>query len=404
MKKIIVTLCAAISFFTLITIQAETVTPVPSNQTSARPIPQTPRPTILIPPAPNLNLSGYALMDANSGQIIGSKNLDTRLEPASLTKLMTLYIAATALKTGQIHLEDQVRVSENAWKTGGSRMFIKVGSLVPVKDLIQGIVVASGNDATTALAEFIGGTQDSFVNLMNQTAQRLGMNNTHYADPSGLPLPGHYSTPHDLALLARAIIKDYPEYYEWYKQKWITYNNIKQPNRDRLLWRDPTVDGLKTGHTEGAGYCLISSAQRDGMRLIAVVMGAPNDSGRANDSQGLLNYGFRFYRSHKIYDANQALVQPRTYLGKHKTSSLGLARDLYVTTPVGQSKNIQITVTLNDKRLKAPIVKNDSYGHVNVLINGNLVNTESLIALQDNPTGGFFTRMIDHVIYAVKRW
>ena len=252
---------------------------------------------VIIPSAPNIDAKGYVLMDVNSGYIIAEKNPDKRMAPASLTKLMTLYIIAQALKNGQIHLDDKVRISKKAWQMGGSRMFVKVGTYVPVEKLVQGIIVASGNDATLAMAQYIGGGESTFVSMMNQVASQLGMKNTHYTDSNGLPAPDHYSTPLDIAKLSRAWILNFPEYYPWFKQKWIVYDGIRQPNRNRLLWRDPSVDGMKTGHTKEAGYCLVASAKREGMRLLSVVMGAPTDSLRATESESLVK--LRFSRSYQ---------------------------------------------------------------------------------------------------------
>ncbi|MBN2690058.1 MAG: D-alanyl-D-alanine carboxypeptidase [Gammaproteobacteria bacterium] len=364
--------------------------------TTAAPI-AAPAPTpALIPNPPTLSAKGYVLMDANSGNIIAQKNANERMAPASLTKLMTLYIIADELQQGRIQLDDQVRISKKAWQMGGSRMFVKVGTKVPVKLLIQGIIVASGNDATYAMAEYIGGTEQAFVDLMNQTAKALGMTNTHFSDCNGLPKPDHYSTPMDLAKLTRAIIQNYPEYYHWFSQKWINYNNIKQPNRNRLLWRDPSVDGLKTGHTEEAGYCLISSAMRNGMRLISVVMGTPTDSARANESEALLTYGFRFFETHKLYDPNTAVMTPRVWFGQHKKVGLGLINGLYVTIPIGQYKNINVNTTL-DGKLTAPITKGQQYGTVTVTLNGKPINTQPLVALSDDQKGGIVSRLIDHI-------
>jgi serine-type D-Ala-D-Ala carboxypeptidase (penicillin-binding protein 5/6) len=367
----------------------------PSIQSNAS-IPAVAAPT-LIPSPPEVDAKGYILIDANSGYIIAQKNADIRMPPASLTKLMTLYIVADSLRSGRIHLEDNVHVSEKAWRTGGSRMFIKVGTDVPVDLLIQGIAIASGNDATIAMAEFIAGSDDSFAGLMNQTAAKLGMNNTHYTDSNGLPSPDHYSTPSDMARLARAWIQHFPEYYPWFSQKWFVYNNIKQPNRNRLLWQDSSVDGLKTGHTDEAGYCLVVSAKRNGdMRLISVVMGSESDKGRTNASQALVNYGFRFFETHKIYSANTMLTKPRTWYGKENTTDLGIARDLYVTVPYGQYKNIKVTLTPDDS-LHAPILKGKSYGKVMVTLNDKVVAEEPLAALQDNPECGFFSRMMERI-------
>lgn len=352
----------------------------------------------LIPSPPEVDAKGYMLIDANNGYIIAQKNADMRMPPASLTKLMTLYIIADSLRNGRIHLEDNVHVSEKAWRTGGSRMFIQVGTDVPVDMLIQGIAVSSGNDATIAMAEHIAGSDEAFSNLMNQTAESLGMINTHYTDSNGLPSPNHYSSPADIAKLTRAFIQYFPEFYPWFSQKWFSFNNIKQPNRNRLLWQDSTVDGLKTGHTDEAGYCLAASAKRNGdMRLISVVMGSKSDKTRTKASQALLNYGFHFFESHKVYAANTALSTPRTWYGKKKTSELGVDHDLYVTVPTGQYKNVKIDIVTNDK-LKAPIIKGQAYGHITVTLNGQILLQEPLVAIKDNPKCGFFARIIERII------
>lgn len=358
--------------------------------------PQPASPPTLVPPPPNIDAKGYILMDANTGMILAQKNMDEHLQPASLTKLMTLYLTFQALQSGQIHLTDSVRISKEAWQIGGSRMFLKVGSHVPVEQLIQGIIVASGNDACVAISQYIAGTQDTFAQLMNQTAARLGMTNSHFVDPTGLPRPEHYSTPHDLAILTRAIIKDFPQYYHFFSQKWIMFNHIKQPNRNRLLWRDDAVDGLKTGHTEEAGYCLIASAKRSDMRLISVVMGTPSDSARANDSQAILNYGFRFYKSYKLFDANQVLIKPRIWMAHHKYSKFGLAKPLYVTIPIGEYKHLNATMDINPN-LQAPIIKGHQYGEVQVTLNGKPITKAPLVALQDDKQGGAWSRMTDHI-------
>jgi len=353
-------------------------------------------PPTLVPPPPNIDAKGYVLMDANTGMILAQKNMNTRLQPASLTKLMTLYLTFQALQSGQIHLTDLVRISKKAWQTGGSRMFLKVGSHVPVETLIQGIIVASGNDACVAVSQYIAGTQDTFAQLMNQTAKRLGMKDTNYVDATGLPRPDHYSTPHDLAVLTRAIVNDYPQYYHYFSQKWIKYNHIKQPNRNRLLWRDNSVDGLKTGHTKEAGYCLISSAKRTDMRLISIVMGAPTDSARASDSEALLNYGFRFYKTHKLFDANKVLTKPRVWMAHHKHGEFGLSKPLYVTIPIGEYKDLKATMSVNPN-LQAPIFKGKQYGEVQVSLNGKPIIEAPLVALQDDKRGGLWSRMTDHI-------
>jgi D-alanyl-D-alanine carboxypeptidase (penicillin-binding protein 5/6) len=364
-------------------------------------IPTQPQP-VISPTVPNLDAKGYILMDANSGKILAEKNSNNRMPPASLTKLMTMYVVSTALKTNTIHLDDKVRISENAWKTGGSRMFVKVNDEVPVRDLIQGIVVASGNDASVAMAEYIGGTEDTFAGLMNDQAKLIGMKDSHFADSNGLPNPNHYSTAHDLALLAQAIINNYPEDYRLYSEKWFTWNNIRQPNRNRLLWRFQYADGLKTGHTDEAGYCLVSSATKDGTRLISVIMGEPNDNARTEDSIRLLTYGFRFYETHKIYNATAALSKVRVWKGQNQQIALGLAKDMFVTMPAGQYKNIHASLVLNEP-VKAPVVKGQSYGAVNVSLNGQILASEPLVALEDDAKGGIWRSFSDSMSFGFNK-
>lgn len=351
----------------------------------------------IAPLPPQLSATGFILMDANTGAILAHKNMHQRMEPASLTKLMTLYLTSVALKNQQIKLTDMVTISKDAWQTGGSRMFIKVGSQVSVQDLINGIIIASGNDACVALSEFVGGNEQTFVTMMNQAATQLGMNSTHFMDSTGLPDPQHFTTPYDMALLTRAIITQFPEDYAWYKQKWITYNGIKQPNRNRLLWRDPSVDGLKTGHTEEAGYCLIASGVRNGMRLIAVIMGTPTDAKRADDTEALLNWGFHFYSSHKLFDANQALAHPRVWLGANKTIPVGVASALYVTIPKNTNAQLTPKITLSKDGLRAPIQKGAVVGSITIQMQNNVVASAPLVALQDDPKGNIFSRAWDHI-------
>ncbi len=356
------------------------------------PIPTQPQVSIS-PTMPNLSATGYILIDANTGKVLAEKNADTHLPPASLTKLMTMYVISHAIKSGSIHLDDKVHISTTAWKTGGSRMFVKANDDVPVKDLLKGIIVASGNDASVAMAEYIAGTEETFASLMNAEAKVIGMTNSNFVDSNGLPNANHYSTAHDLALLAQAIIKNYPEDYRVYSEKTFTYNNIKQPNRNRLLWRFEYADGLKTGHTDEAGYCLVGSAVKDGTRLISVVMGEPNDSARTEDSIRLLTFGFRFFETHKLYNADTKLTSARVWKGKNGEVTLGVAKDLYVTMPNGQYKNIQANLQVND--LKAPIVKGQSYGNVVITLNNQTLASEPLIALSDDPKGGMFRNTID---------
>ena len=303
-------------FFITLFVQSTNSTAEGSLPTDLRkPSPSITNKPLVTPAAPALNAKAYILIDVNSGKIIAEKNSEERLPPASLTKMMTLYVVSNALHHEQIHLNDSVRVSREAWKIGGSRMFIKEGQQVSVEDLLKGIIVDSGNDACVAMAEHIGGTENAFTDIMNQQAQNLGMTNSHFTDSTGLPDSNLYTTAKDLAILGRALVTDFPQYYSWYKQKWFTYNGIRQPNRNRLLWRDNQVDGLKTGHTAEAGFCLVSSAKRDNMRLLAVVLGEPNDSSRADDSEKLLNYGFRFFETHQLYKSGQSITEMPLYKG-----------------------------------------------------------------------------------------
>lgn len=402
MKQRLTILIASIFSLALSLTAAGAIT-VPTPKLAASATMSDRAPPAIIPPAPKIDARGYVLMDANSGKILAQKDMDQRMPPASLTKLMTLYIVAQELQRGAIRYDDKVRVDKEAWSTGGSRLFLKLGSEIPVETLVKGIIVASGNDACVAIAKFIAGTQESFAHLMNMTAKQLGMTNSHFTDPTGLPSPEHYSTPHDLAILSYALIKNFPQDYAWYKDKWITFNNIKQPNRNRLLWRDPSVDGIKTGHTQDAGYCLIASGVRDNMRLISVVMGAPSDSARADDSQALLNWGFRFYQSHKIFNANTPIVNPRVWLAEDKTVPMGISKDLYVTLPIGQYNKLQASVTLSST-LKAPIVKGQQYGTLDIKLGDKIIASHPIVALADDQEGGIWTRMMDHVSLTFNRW
>jgi len=379
------------------------ITPIsqPVTDESEQALPPTPKANgpkipMMVPSAPNIDAKSYILVDATTGEILAEKNADEKLPPASITKLMTMYIVSHALANSQIKLNDKVRISKQAWKTGGSRMFVKEGQLVPVVDLVHGIIVDSGNDACVALSEYIAGSESSFVELMNQDAKRLGMNNTHFTDTTGLPHPDHYSTARDLSILARAIVLDYPQDYKWYKQKWFTWNGIKQPNRNRLLWRDPAVDGMKTGHTKEAGYCLVASAHKNGMRIISVVMGTPSDNARFDDSQRLLTYGFRFYRTHEIYPAGKTLTDARVWKGETGKVPLGLSQSLAITIPRGAYKNLQASMSLNEP-IKAPVKKGEVIGKVEVKLNDKVVATENLIALKADPKGSTWTRMKDSV-------
>jgi D-alanyl-D-alanine carboxypeptidase (penicillin-binding protein 5/6) len=379
--------------FTHIAAAANTVIPIPTQ----------PQQATITPGMPSIDAKSYLLIDANSGKVLAEKNADTRLAPASLTKLMSLYIISSTLKNGTIHPDDKVRISTKAWKTGGSRMFVKAGDEVPVKDLMQGIVVASGNDATVAMAEYIAGTEEAFTSMMNTQAKNLGMNNSRFLDSTGLPNPNHYSTARDLAILAQNITHTFPEDYKLFSEKSFTYNNIHQSNRNRLLWHYQYADGLKTGHTDDAGFCLVASAMKDGMRLISVIMGAPSDQARTEDSIRLLTYGFRFYETHKLYNASTALTQARVWKGINKETALGLRDDFYVTLPAGQYKNIQAKLQLNQP-VKAPLVKGQAYGTVNITLNGQMLASQPLVALEDNPKGGLFRRLADSIGYSYHKF
>ncbi|HHT0591686.1 TPA: D-alanyl-D-alanine carboxypeptidase family protein [Legionella anisa] len=368
-----------------------------------RPSPTVTNKPLVTPAPPILNAKAYILIDVNSGKIIAEKNSEERLPPASLTKMMTLYVISNALHHEQIHLTDNVRVSRDAWKIGGSRMFIKEGQQVAVEDLLKGIIVDSGNDACVAMAEHVGGTENSFTDLMNQQAQNLGMKNSHFTDSTGLPDPNLYTTAKDLAILGRALIIDFPQYYDWYKQKWFTYNGIRQPNRNRLLWRDNQVDGIKTGHTNEAGFCLVSSAKRDNMRLLAVVLGEPSDSSRADDSEKLLNYGFRFFETHQLYKSGQSISELSLYKGQVDKVNVGLNEDQYITIPTGQYQRLNISTKV-PSFLEAPIKKGDKIGDLVVQFDNNVVSTRPLYALQDVESGGFYTRSKDSIRLAFKRW
>jgi serine-type D-Ala-D-Ala carboxypeptidase (penicillin-binding protein 5/6) len=355
------------------------------------------------PSAPNVNAKSFILIDVNSGKILAEKNSTQRLQPASLTKIMTMYIISDALKRGQIKLTDKVSISKKAWQTGGSRMFVQVGDEVPAEALIRGIIVQSGNDACVAMAEHIAGSEESFADLMNQQAKNLGMANTHFMDSTGMPDPNHYTTSKDMAILGRAIIQHFPEFYPWYKQQWFVYNGIKQPNRNRLLWRNSLVDGIKTGHTAEAGFCLVASAVKDNMRLLSVILGAPSEEKRTADTQSLLTYGYRFFETHKLYRAGQALQNPRVWQGSNKTIPVGLDEDLNVTIPTGQYKNLSAVLELQ-KGLKAPIKKGQVLGDIQVTLDKEIVTKRPLIALSEDPRGGLWVRMRDKVKSSLYKW
>jgi len=358
---------------------------------------------LITPTAPSIHAKAYFLVDTNSGKILAENNSEKKLPPASLTKMMTLYVVSKALHNEQIHLTDTVHITKKAWKTGGSRMFVKEGQDVRIEDLLKGIIVDSGNDACVALAEHLGGSEEGFADLMNQEAKQLGMLNSHFTDSTGLPRDDLYTTAKDLAILARAIVNEFPEYYHWYKQKWFTFNEIRQPNRNRLLWRDSHVDGIKTGHTDNAGYCLASSAKRDDMRLLTIVLGSPSESARADDSERLLKYGFRFFETHKLYQAGKPLAELPLYKGESNSLPVGVLRDQYVTIPSGQYQHLAIKTDV-PKYLKAPIEQGQQIGELVVSFNGETLSTRPLYALKPVPRGGMFSRAKDSVKLVFKQW
>jgi D-alanyl-D-alanine carboxypeptidase (penicillin-binding protein 5/6) len=349
-----------------------------------------------MPKSPKLAATAYILQDFHSGRIIAQKNADKKIEPASLTKMMTTYVVEQELKLGNIKLDDMVKVSEKAWRMGGSRMFIEVGSRVSVKELLMGVIVQSGNDASIALAEHIAGTEDAFVALMNEYAQILGMKDTHFVNATGMPNKKHMTTAKDLAILVNSLIRDFPDQYDWYSVKEYTYNGIKQYNRNKLLWQDKYVDGVKTGHTESAGFCLAASAQRGDMRLVSVVLGTKSESARATESQKLLTFGFRFFETHKLYSAAESLTTARVWKGRAERVSLGLSEDLYVTIPRGGYDKLKATMSI-DSKIIAPARKGRIYGMVNITLDREPYLSRDLIALSDVQEGGFVSSMIDEV-------
>lgn len=350
----------------------------------------------LIPATPKIKAKGYLLIDFNSGRVLAEKESDQRLEPASITKMLSSYVFANELAKGSISLSDEVRISEKAWRMQGSRMFVEVGKNVSVEDLLKGVIVQSGNDATVALAEHIAGSEDAFASLMNQHAAELGMVDSHFVNSTGLPHNNHYTTPRDIARLATALIRDFPEHYRQYSIKSFTFNNITQYNRNKLLWRNNAVDGIKTGHTDAAGYCLVASALRDDMRLISVVLGTSSEEARAAESQKLLTYGFRFFETHKLYEANAPLTTARIWKGTQEQLELGLEHDLYLTIPKGQYKNLDANMNL-DARIVAPAKKGQSFGSVNISLDNEQYAKRELVALTDIEKGGLMDSLIDEI-------
>ena len=349
-----------------------------------------------IPAPPQLGVKSYILIDHATGDVVAESNPDELLDPASLTKLMTAYTVFKALEGELIRLDDEVRVSERAWGMEGSRTFIQAGTTVSVDDLLQGMIVQSGNDASVALAEHVAGTEQTFADLMNFYAEQLGMENSSFRNSTGLPDPDHYMTARDAATIARAIIAEFPDYYRWYSQRAFTYNDIEQPNRNLLLWRDESVDGLKTGYTEAAGYCLVTSAERSGMRLVSVVMGSHSAEARANDSQALLNYGFRFFETYRLYSEGEEVTTARVWKGAVESIPLGVTQDHDLTVPKGRYDSL-MSETIVEENLTAPIEAGTLLGSVTVSMNGEVLVELPLVALADVAEAGFWQRIGDGI-------
>ncbi|NCT66835.1 MAG: D-alanyl-D-alanine carboxypeptidase [Rhodanobacteraceae bacterium] len=379
-----------------------TATTLPTPQPVPRPAPALPVPgagTGPTPPPPTIDARSWVLMDYATGQVLAESNMDMRVAPASITKVMTSYVVSAEIAHGKVRMDDQVFISERAWRSGGagtdgSTSFLQLNSKVALKDLLYGMIIQSGNDAAIALAEHVAGSEATFAQLMNQYAARLGMSGTNYVDASGLPNADHYTTAHDVAILSRALIHDFPEDYKIYAVKDFEWNGIKQHNRNTLLWRDDSVDGIKTGHTSEAGFCLATSAKRGEQRLIAVVMGATSEKQRANANQELLNYGFRFFETQKLYAANAPLATPELWKGAVASLPLGVAEDVLVTFPRGRYADLKASLDM-PSRLVAPIGKGSQVGTLKVQLDDKTLLERPLVALAEGDEGSFFKRLSD---------
>lgn len=348
-----------------------------------------------VAPPPELAVKAYLLKDFNSNRVLAEQQSQKRVEPASLTKLMTAYLSFKALKAGQLQLDQTLPISEKAWRVEGSKMFVDTTMTVTVDELLHGMIIQSGNDASIALAEGIGGTEDAFATKMNKEAARLGMKNTHFMNATGLPDAQHYTTAYDLSLLATALVQDFPEQYKrLYSVKEYTYNKITQPNRNRLLWLDPYVDGMKTGHTESAGFCLISSAKRGEHRLISVVLGAANDNARATESQKLLNYGYQFFDTHLVYKAGATITTQKVWKGSDNKLAATVSHDLYVTLPKGEYARAKAKV-ISKQPLIAPIAQGQEIGTIQFIIDGKVIDAQKLVAAKEVKVAGIFGRLWD---------
>ena len=350
-----------------------------------------------IPPAPNLNVKAYVLMDFDSGMILASSNKDLTLPPASITKMMTAYLAFTELNENNVTLSEDILVSKKAWKTGGSKMFIEVGKKIKFKDILQGVITVSGNDASVALAEHISGDENTFAIYMNQMAKNIGLVNTNYTNATGLPNDSLYTTAEDIALLSRSLISNFPDLYKLYSTKSFKFNDIKQYSRNKLLFIDDNVDGIKTGFTNAAGYCLASSAKRGNRRLIAVVMGAPTPDVRIQSSRTLLEYGFRFFETHKLFNKDAEISRARVYGGDKSEVIFGVNKDSSVTIPRRQKKNLKYQYVI-DKKLTAPINQNETIGFMHIKLNDEIIQTYKLTALESVNQGSLYRRTVDSLL------
>lgn len=350
----------------------------------------------VVPAPPQLKASSYLVADFHSGRHLVEHNIDEKVEPASLTKMMTVYVVSRELAEGNINLDDRVVVSEKAWRMTGSRMFIEVDKEVSVEELLKGVIVQSGNDASVALAEHVSGSEDVFAQVMNQYAAELGMSGTSFRNSTGLPDPDHYTSARDMGILAVALIREHPEIYKWHSIRDFTFNGIKQHNRNQMLWRDDSVDGIKTGHTDNAGYCLVASAKRGEMRLISVVMGTEGTKARTRATQSLLNFSFRFYETHKLYQTGEVISESKIWKANVDTFQLGIENDLYITIPRGKYKNLDAAIEIAPI-IVAPIRKLDVKGTLNVVLEGEKLASRPLVSLQEVNEGSLLRRLKDDI-------
>lgn len=349
-----------------------------------------------VPNPPELNADSFYLVDFDSGRVLASKDPDKHVEPASITKIMTAYLVDKALADGDTKLDELVTISEKAWRMKGSKMFVEVGKQVSVEDLLKGLIIQSGNDASVALAEHVAGSESAFAGYMNHQAKLLGMNNTNFVNATGWPHPDHYSTARDIAILTQALIREFPATYRLYSEKEYTYNEIRQYNRNRLLWRDDTVDGVKTGHTEAAGFCLVSSALRGDMRLIAVVLGTKSDKARTQSSQSLLNYGFRFFETHRLYKAFENLKIARLWYGQQEQVSMGVSKDIFITIPRGRYRDLDASMEIENE-ISAPVERGQILGQVSIKLDEDTIVAEPIVATHSVAEGSLLVRTLDSI-------